>query len=337
MAPRMKAPALGKIPRLAKGPAPSNKIPLPAKIPSLGKVPRGQKIPAGLLGPGSKAGTGEWTTLLVVPLTVSIEQTISPVPGEYPIETLLRLRVIASHPGWDLELACTDLRLEGGSIGDEIEADEIFFLAPTGDEIPLEDPVDVIQGGDACDRILEYRLAVHTNQPLETGEYTGEIVVSSEQLPEFEKEYKRIPLTVKVEVNAEFSIEDNKAYFHFGRPGVDQTAYMQGNVKSNSPLSLSLTVDGGQVNQLPLCKPFGNSDLIDPDSAIPLEWKFGEGQLGDLRPPDSVLSGGKSLNWIVNGTPGDMPYRIECKAKPEAAQPPGDYGMKVCVELVPVL
>lgn len=337
MPPRLKAPALGKTPRLAKVAHPSNRIPLPAKIPSLHKVSRGQKIPSGLLGPHSKAGTGEWTTLLVVPLTVSIEQTISPVQGKYPIETLLRLRVIASHPGWDLELACTDLRLEGGSIGDEIETDEILLLAPTGDEFPLEDPVDVIQGGDACDRVFEFKLAVHTDEFLEIGEYEGEIVVASEQPPEFEREYKRIPLTVKVEINSEFSIRDNKTYFHFGRPGVDQTAFMQGNVKSNSPLSLSLTVSDGQMNRMPLCKPFGTSSQIAPDSTIPLEWKFGEGQLGDLRPPDSILEGGKSLNWIVNGTPGELPYRIECKAKPEASQPPGDYGMKVCVELVPVL
>jgi hypothetical protein len=112
---------------------------------------------------------------------------------------------------------------------------------------------------------------------------------------------------------------------------------MHGNVKSNSPLSLSLTVAEGQIDRMPLFKPFGNSTQIDPDSTIPLEWKFGEGQIGDLRPPDSVLGGGRSLNWIVNGTPGELPYRIECKAKPESYQPPGDYGMQVCVELVPVL
>ena len=175
MVSRPKTPSLGKVPRLAKLPSLSGdpsfaKVPLPTKDPALLKIPRGRKIP---FGPDSKGMSGPWTTLLVVPLTPSIEETISPVPGEYPFETLLQLRVIASHPGWDLDIACTDLRLEGGSIGDTIEADEIYFLAPTGAEFPLEDPVDVIEGGDACDRIIEIRLAVHTSELLEIGEYVG--------------------------------------------------------------------------------------------------------------------------------------------------------------------
>ena len=68
-----------------------------------------------------------------------------------------------------------------------------------------------------------------------------------------------------------------------------------------------------------------------------LRWRLQEVGGGAMRPPDTVSRDGGQMSWHLHGTPGKVNYALECAAQPDAAQPPGDYGISVEVSLVPVL
>lgn len=204
-----------------------------------------------------------------------------------------------------------------------------------GDPIPLATPVRIVEGGPAGETLLEITLVLITDKFHRPGVYRGEIRVHPANPAGQEWQMLKIPFTVTVQARVEHSIAGQKVYFHFGKPGESQTASISGRVRADMPMALVLSVPEGRLDAMPRVKAMGDASQADGVS-IPVVWKLKEQGAGQPRVPDSVSHTGGMASWLMDETPGEVEYRVECTVSPSSYQPPGDYAYEVEVNLVPV-
>ncbi len=279
---------------------------------------------AGLAVPSATGG--EFTVELLTP---SLEATIGMRPDTYPVEDRLGLLINSTRRGWQITLKCTNLKVDGG---DTIAAREVC-LVEDGEMLPLNKPRKLVKRGPVGETILEVELALVTTTYHAGGTYEGELLIGS-QLPGGPKSpLIKVPFTVTVAAQVTHAYRDHKMYFHFGFPDESLSGTMTGEISSDAPLRLSLSVADGRVDLLPLVKPAGGRE----EGLIPLDWKLQESTSSSLRPPDAHSLDWDEVSWMLNGTPGDIAYELQCTVEPEVFQAPGDYGMPVTLTLTPVL
>lgn len=274
---------------------------------------------------------------LVEVLTPSLHAEVAAQQGNYPVEPVLTLRITASGPCWLMKIKAIDLQHDEPPHGRKISADEICWVNEEGERVPLRAPVTVSACGPAGVTTLELPLEIATLDFHEPGCYSGFIEIIATQAHGAKPKTIKVPLTVCVTMHITHAIRDNKVYFHFADLPATQTAVISGDITADTSLHLSISTQTGRIDRLPFFHSWSNAFKPPADSSIGLVWKLAEGPAGHARPPDLQPNGGKSLAWVLAGTPGTTTYQLELGITPEAYQAPGDYGMEVTVTLQPCL
>ena len=274
---------------------------------------------------------------LVDVLTPRLHAEIAAQQGVYPVEPVLSVRVTASDPCWTMKIKAIDLQHDEPPHGRKIAAHEICWVNGDGEQMPLRAPVLVAPCGPAGVTLLELPLEIVTASNHDPGCYSGFIEIITTKAHGATPKTIKVPLSVCVTMHISHTIRDNKIYFHFADLPATQKAVISGDISSDASLHLSVSTQLGRIDRLPLSHAW--SRFFDPpaDSSIGLVWKLAEGPAGHARAPDLQPSGGKSLVWLLAGTPGTTSYQLELGISPEAYQAPGDYGMEVTVTLQPCL
>ncbi len=273
-------------------------------------------------------------TCVLEVLSDSVKESIGPYPDTYPIQEPVSLELTASQVGWALTLSCTDLTPSDSSIHDLIRANEIYLVGANGSNQPLDTIQALILSGPQGITPLVLELCAITTAQHKLGTYVGNLVVSCQASPTQPAREVLVPIELKVQVTSLLTLVDPLVYFHFGRPGSSQTAQIQGSLRANSPMSITLSSSTGSPQQMPQVKPFGTAEASDVP--IPTEWKLGEAGTA-ARLPDTVSASGNALTWSVQGLPGEVPLQFELTVSPGQFQAPGDYNMQVRVDLTPLL
>jgi len=271
-------------------------------------------------------------TFEVEVLTPSLQGNIGMCPGTYPVEEPLRLRITSSHAGWQTAVKSTDLKNHKRSI----RAGEVHLLKDDGTTLPLHKFRKVVTHGPSGTTLLEIRLVLKTTSCHRAGRYCGWIYISSRKPSGAKSPLIKVPFCVTVELRASHSYSGNRMYFHFGHAGEPLNGVVEGSVEADAPMHLVLSVQEGNIGAMPLLRKFGDTPP-PPGTSIPLAWALREAGSADYDPPDCRSSDGKKISWRLRGTPGETDYRLRLTVAPDAYQPPGDYGMRVEVGLVPDL
>lgn len=267
-------------------------------------------------------------------LTPSLEASISSRPGEYPALAPLRLKVISSQPGWSLRADATHLKIEVVKPAEHIRAQEVFGRCGENDPFPLATPSFIVETGPEGETTVEMHVLLVTGEFHRPGEYRGEIRILPVNPARQDATMLRIPFTVVVKARVEHAITGQKVYFHFGKCNESQSAQIHGRLSADMPVALVLSAATGRVTSIPQVKPMAGAHPAA--SGIPVDWQLRVGASTPLRGPDALGSAGQSVSWVLESTPGEIDYVLECRLRPEAYQPPGDYAFEVLVNLVPV-
>jgi len=266
-------------------------------------------------------------------LTPTIEAEIAGRAGPYPMEDRVHLRILAPLPGWQLAVMATDLRLDAN---EAIAASEICLQTDGGATALLNQRQLVVQSGEPGETVIELQLVLVATERHEMGLYKGTLLIEAFPGQSATPEAVEIPFEATVRCQVQHVFEGSKMYFHFADLPGQLSATVRGGVSADATIQLSLSVSNGSINSLCQRKAYWGG-AGSSDNSIPLTWKLGEGAGGPLREPDTRGSDGSAVSWRLEGTPGEIEYRLECTLSPEACQPAGDYGMEVILSVEPLL
>ncbi|MCX7015859.1 MAG: hypothetical protein NTW86_25445 [Candidatus Sumerlaeota bacterium] len=349
------APRLGTPPSMLVARAMLNEAPLAQALPGslgAGGIPSAQPGAAGATAdsagpPSPKAAGGAAplnSSLAGYPsFNVGYEPDRLPAqitsrPGTYPVGQKLRVTVDSELGGWRLGLKATFLTLKESQ---KIDPDEVRWRAPSGEWLPLHQFQDVVINGAPGRTVRELEFALITGKVHEPGDYEGWLDLVWQHPQGEQSPLIKVPFGVAVNCQVDLSMAGNKVYFHVGNPmqsDAKMDALIEGHIQADAAtwLQIEAAAAGGRYDQLPLAKPAGNT-TPKPCTAIPMEWKLGEGGGGSMRKPDSTGGHDSQASWLLRGTPGETDFRIQCGLRPENSQSPGDYGMQLLVTLAPTL
>jgi hypothetical protein len=265
----------------------------------------------------------------VTPDTLFID--VSMRVGNYQMDEPICLQVTTCNPGWFMHVQATNLK----GPNDEISSDEIYILLK-GSAIILNQPKTVVEDSDICTKIILTYFGLHTTQRYKPGTYTGQLIVIAGYPQVIEPQILKIPIKVEVGCTVSSSITGNKMYFHYGLPGENLSATAEGEISTDTDVCLSLTVEKGSVDSLPMVKPFSGEKKYNETQAIPLVWVLRENGTG-WREPDAASFHGNTISWELAADSEKIYYELQCNPQPDTAQAPGDYAMRVVLSVVPIL
>ncbi|MFC1636889.1 hypothetical protein ACFL5Z_18855 [Planctomycetota bacterium] len=252
-------------------------------------------------------------------------------PGTYLMDEPLRLHITSNNPGWYMQVHATNLK----SDDDEIGPEDIHIETKQG-AVALDQPQVVAQDGDIGETTIDVLIELQTTQRHLPGTYVGELFLIAGCIGGPPPEVIKLPFEVEVACSVSGSISGNKMYFHYGLPGKSLSAIAEGEISADADVCLSLSVEKGRVDTLPLVRPFSGKKQWSAAYAIPLVWALRANGAG-WREPDTVAFHGNEISWELAADSQKVFYELQCSPQPDAAQAAGDYAMRVVLTVVPIL
>jgi hypothetical protein len=278
-------------------------------------------------------------------------------PGSYTLEEPLRVQVETRLDGWCLSVRATDLAGDTGRIparevclrpkqersGEKEDSswweDEEIAGDVEGEDtdrmVPMHESRMVVRGGRAGRTALSIPLGIDVGRSRAAGTYTGVVQVGAQHPRGPRSRLLEIPIRVDVRCRVTHGLENTRIYAHYGMPTESISTLVRGRLRTDARMMLSLSVEEGQVNALPLLRAMGRNDR--PRATIPLAWTLQEEGASSPRAPDHMSRQGDRISWSLRGTPGDVEYELKCELQPETYQVPGEYGATLQVSLRPEL
>ena len=252
-------------------------------------------------------------------------------PGTYLMDEPLRLQVASNNPGWYMQIHATSLK----SDDDEMGPEDIHIETNQG-PVALDQPQVVAQDGDLGETTIDVLIELQTTQRHMPGTYVGELLLIAGCIGGPPPEVIKLPFEVEVACSVAGSILGNTMYFHYGLPGKSLSASAQGEVSADTDVCLSLSVEKGRVDSMPMVKPFSGKEKYNEAHAIPLVWALRENGAG-WREPERISFNGSEISWDLATDSEKIFYELQCSPRPDAAQAPGDYAMRIVLTVVPIL
>jgi len=264
-------------------------------------------------------------------LTEAMTCTAYGSPRVYAFEGSLRLRLDSPAAAWRMRMRSEDLVARSGH---SIPARAVQVRV--GQEwLPLARALTVAHGGPARRIELEFPLRLATDEITPPGKYAGCLLIGVETPSGDRVPIQQVPLQVDVGARIRNSYRGNRIYFHFGIGARPLTATVNGRIDSEVPVCLVLSAEQGKAGELLMLRPM--SSRTPAKAVLPLQWRLSERGTGPARPPDKEARDHSTLSWRLHSTPGKGEYELHCKARPQATQPPGDYGQQLTLTVVPLM
>ena len=265
-----------------------------------------------------------------------IEGKIFAEPSEYILEQLLSISITASEPGWGLKIKAKQLKGDGS---DKIPSSEIYLVQDDDRWIPLSKYQTLVEDGRDGKIGMTFRIGLKTLDYHSLGHYGGELMLVTTVPHGPDPSTRHIPIELDVKSEVSHAIRDNKVYFHVGNPmdAKDMAAHISGEVDTECPVSLLLSVEEDSVGALRFIQSFDSVRQTNVPDPIPVIWELKENGSRDFRDPDFGDISGQEAGWHLQKTPGFCQYDLKCRINPLSYQPSGEYGLKVQISLVPNL
>jgi hypothetical protein len=199
----------------------------------------------------------------------------------------------------------------------------------------MAEPLTAARGARPIHDEMPFAFRLNNTDHLAPGDYHGELLVGLEHPSGRCVPIQRVSVVITVGAAVLHRYTGNKIYMHYGMATEPKTATLRGYVDSDVPLWLMLSVEDGSVGELPIQRAM--SSRAPQDAALPLEWMLRERGHRSTRPPDRGDYDEDGILWRLRATPGETEYELDCTAKPQSPQPPGDYGQRFTLTVVPEL
>ncbi len=277
----------------------------------------------------------EFNPFQVEVISKSLTAEIRSIPESYSEIEFLRFRIVAGSPGWQISVIASHLTLDDDN---KIQPGEIHVQITEENSLPLANPVLIVPEGPAGITDIQIPLSLFTDNLHRPGVYTGWLYLIAQKPIDPQLMQIKVPFTVNVRAQVRHTFQGNKIYFHVGNPLKREqlNGIIEGRLEADIPMAIHITANGHRIDRILQQKQFGYLKYTDETPWIPIAWSFAE-RTSDFRAPDIAKNDGIGISWIVQGTPGQIDYKIRCSLNPSAEQAPGDYGLSATITLVPLL